>query len=250
MTQPFAHSPELEAVREDLFQNVPFNERIGSIAAGAALIGLAIWRRSWATLPLAAGGIALIQRGATGHCHLYEKLGINSRQLNSETGVPGNKGIKVREQIRIERPPADIYRFWRQLENLARFMEHVESVKEIDNLRSRWVVRGPVGTDLEWTATILTDHVDELISWESLPGAEVQNAGSVRFEPIAGGTATNVKVTLQFQPPAGVVGATVAKLLGEAPDQQLREDLQSLKRLMETKPATRRSRNGHTAHSG
>lgn len=242
-TQPLAQSRELNSIRDNLYTNVPANERIGSIAAGAALLGLALWRRSWATLPLALGGAALIHRGATGHCHLYEKLGINSRQLNNETGVRGNKGIKVCEEIRIARSPAEIYRFWRELENIARFMKHVESVEELDDLRSRWVVKGPAGTDLEWTATILTDHQDELISWESLPGAEVQNAGSVRFEPLENGAATNVKVTLQYQPPAGVVGATVAKLFGEAPDQQLRDDLQRLKELLEARSTTR-SRNG------
>jgi uncharacterized membrane protein len=243
-TQPFAESRELEAVREDLNINVPFNERVGSIAAGAALIGLAIWRRSWATLPLALGGAALIHRGATGHCQLYQRLGINSRQLNTESGVRGNKGMKLSEQITIAQPPEEVYSFWRQLENLAKFMEHVESVEELDDLRSRWVVKGPAGTDLEWTATILTDHPNELISWESLPGAEVQNAGSVRFESVDGGAATNLRVTLQYLPPAGMLGAAVAKIFGEAPDQQLRDDLQRLKELLEAKSTAGRARNG------
>jgi uncharacterized membrane protein len=231
-TQPFAHSRELDSIREDLLINVPSNERIGSIAAGATLIGLAIWKRSWPTLLLGLGGAALMHRGVTGHCNVYEKLGINSRQLNTEAGVPGNKGIKVSEQVTIERSAGEIYRFWRNLENLARFMQHVESVEEIDNLRSRWVVTGPAGTRLEWMATIVSDHENESISWESLPGAEVQNAGSVRFEQVTDNT-TNVRVTLQYQPPGGVVGAAVAKLFGEAPDQQLRDDLQSLKRVLE-----------------
>jgi uncharacterized membrane protein len=242
-SQPLADSRELDSVREELYHNVPSNERIGSIAAGAALIGLAIWKRSLGTMLLAAGGAALIHRGVTGHCHIYEKLGINSRQLNAETGVPGNKGIKINEEITIHRPATDIYRFWRQPENLARFMEHVKSVEEIDDLRSRWVVTGPAGTDLEWMATILTDHEDELISWESLPGAEVQNAGSVRFEPVDHDT-TRVRVTLQYQPPAGVLGAAVAKWFGEAPDQQLREDLGRLKQLLETTATTSVSPNG------
>src|SRR3954449_7529861 len=142
-TQPLAQSRELDLISEELQTNVPQNERIGSISAGAALIGLALWRRSWATLPLALGGAAMIHRGATGHCQLYQKLGINSRQLNTESGVPGNKGIKINEQIVIGRPAADIYRFWRQLENLSQFMEHVKSVEELDDVRSRWIVRGP-----------------------------------------------------------------------------------------------------------
>ena len=234
-TQPLANSRELDSIREELHLNVPFNERIGSIAAGAALIGLALWRRRGGSL-LLIGGAALLHRGITGHCQVYEKLRINSRQLNTETGVPGNKGIKVNEEVIIARPAAEIYRFWRQLENLPQFMPHVKSVEELDEHRSRWIVRGPAGSEVEWTAQVLTDHPGELISWESLPGAQVQNAGSVRFEPMDNET-TNVKVTLQYQPPAGALGAAVAKLFGEAPDQQLREDLQRLKQLLET-PAT------------
>src|SRR5215212_7574618 len=243
--QPFAESRELDSIRDELYTNVPNNERIGSIAAGAALIGLAIWKRNLGTLLLAAGGAALLNRGISGHCHVYQKLGINSRQLNTETGVPDNKGIKVSEQIVIGRPAADIYRFWRELENLSEFMDHVKSVEELDDLRSRWVVRGPAGSEVEWMATIVTDREGELISWESLPGAEVQNAGSVRFEPMSNDN-TRVKVTLQYQPPAGVLGATVAKMFGEAPEQQLRDDLQRLKVLLETPSPAGRSHNGRS----
>ena len=243
--QPFAESRELDSIRDELYTNVPNNERIGSIAAGAALIGLAIWKRNLGTLLLAAGGAALLNRGISGHCHVYQKLGINSRQLNTETGVPDNKGIKVSEQIVIGRPAADIYRFWRELENLSEFMDHVKSVEELDDLRSRWIVRGPAGSEVEWMATIVTDREGELISWESLPGAEVQNAGSVRFEPMSNDN-TRVKVTLQYQPPAGVLGATVAKMFGEAPEQQLRDDLQRLKDLLETPSPAGRSKNGRS----
>lgn len=243
--QPFAESRELDSIREELHRNVSFTERVGSITAGAALLGLALSRKSWSGLLLAVGGAALIRRGITGHCAMYEKLGINSRQLNTETGVPGNKGIKVSEEVTIARPALEVYRFWRQLENLPQFMKHVKQVEELDELRSRWVVRGPVDHEVEWTASIVTDHEGELISWESLPGAEVQNAGSVRFDDI-GPQLTRVKVTLQYQPPAGIIGAAVAKLLGEAPDQQLREDLDRLKQLLESKAPGGRSRQGRS----
>jgi uncharacterized membrane protein len=159
---------------------------------------------------------------------------LHSARLNTEAGVPGNKGIKVVQTVTVDRTPAEVYHYWRKLENLPRFMEHVEKVEELDPLRSHWVVKGPAGTHLEWNATIVTDHENELISWESLPGAEVQNAGSVRFEPVEGGAKTNVRVTLQYQPPAGVIGAAVAKLFGEAPDQQLTNDLAKFKSLIET----------------
>lgn len=184
---------------------------------------------------MSLGGAALLLRGATGHCMAYERLGINSARLNTETGVPGNKGIKVVHTTLVNRPPQEVYRYWRDLRNLAKFMEHVESVEELDQLHSRWIVKGPAGTRLEWKAKILTDHEDELISWESLPGAEVENAGSVRFEPVRGGAATHVKVALQYQPPAGALGAAVAKMFGAAPDQQLVADLTQFKTIMEEK---------------
>lgn len=230
--QPLADSPALDSVRVALDVNVTQPERIGSVAAGAGLVLYGASQRSLGGILLALVGGALLHRGVTGRCSVYEKLGVNSSQLNTETGVPGNKGIKVTREITVDRSPQDVYRFWRNLENLPKFMEHVQSVRQIDERRSHWIVNGPAGSEVEWTAQILTDRENSLISWESLPGAEVQNAGSVRFEPANNGQSTDVKVSLQYLPPAGVIGATVAKLFGEAPEQQLDEDLQRFKELL------------------
>jgi len=233
--QPFADNKALDQVRAELDINVPQAERIGSIAAGAGLVLYGASRRSFGGLLIALLGGALIHRGATGHCALYENLGINSRQLNTEQGVRGDKGIKVVKTITVARSPQEVYRFWRNLENLPRFMEHVESVRELDDRRSAWVVKGPMGHDVEWTAQIITDREGELIAWESLPGAEVQNAGSVWFQATNGGT--EVKVALQYQPPAGVLGATVAKIFGEDPERQLASDLERFKIAIESSSA-------------
>ena len=249
--QPFANNQALDSVRAAMNINVPQPERIGSLAAGAGLAAYGLSRRSLGGVLLALLGGALIKRGVTGHCEMYAAMGVNSRQLNSETGVPGNKGIKVVKSITVSRSPQEVYRYWRKLENLARFMNHVKSVTEIDERRSTWVVEGPMGTDLEWTAQIITDREGELISWESLPGAEVQNAGSVRFEGVGEGR-TELRVSLQYQPPAGVLGAAVAKLFGEDPEQQLDEDLARFKKLIEADavPAMS-SQNGNAGlHSG
>lgn len=231
--QPFADSKELDGVRAALNINVSQTERIGSVAAGAGLLLYGASRRSLGGALIALLGGALIHRGSTGHCSLYQKLGMNSRQLNTEQGVRGNKGIKVVKTITVARAPQEVYRYWRNLENLSRFMKHVESVREIDSRRSAWVVKGPLGHDVEWTAQIITDREGEMIAWESLPGAEVQNAGSVWFEPSGDGASTEVKVSLQYQPPAGAIGAMVAKFFGENPDQQLDEDLARFKTLIE-----------------
>lgn len=231
-TTPLADNPQLDELRHSLEQNVLFPERVASVAAGAGLIIYGASRRNLGGFLLALFGGALLYRGSTGYCSLYRQLGINSGQMNTEAGVPGNKGVKVEKFVTVTRTPQEVYQFWRKLENLPRFFQNVERVEEIDHQRSRWTVKGPAGAKLEWMARILTDRPGELISWESLPGAEVQNAGSARFEPAQGGTC--VKVTLQYQPPAGVVGAAVAKIFGEAPDQQLEKDLATLKQLLET----------------
>ena len=232
--QPFAESRELDGLRATLNINVPAMERIGSVAAGAGFVAYGLSRRSLGGFLIALLGGALIGRGASGHCAAYEMMGVNSRKLNPERGVPGNKGIKVVQSIAVARPPQEVYRYWRKLENLPLFMEHVESVRELDQRRSAWVVKGPMGHNVEWTAQIISDHPDQMISWESLPGAEVQNAGSVWFEPAGGGSSTELKVSLQYQPPAGVIGATVAKFFGEAPEQQLEADLSRFKKLIES----------------
>ena len=235
--QPFANVEQLrkplDTVRSALDINVTQPERIGSVAAGAGLVVYGASRKSFTGLLIALVGGALIRRGATGHCSVYQKLGVNSRQLNTESGVRGDRGIKVVKTITVSRPPEEVYRYWRNLENLPRFMNHVESVRELDSNRSAWVVKGPLGHNVEWTAHIITDRENEMLSWESLPGAEVQNAGSVWFQPAGDGSSTELKVSLQYLPPAGVIGATVAKFFGEAPEQQLEDDLGRFKKLIE-----------------
>jgi len=232
LPQSLADNPALESMTSRAQQNVAPVERIASAAIGAAAIGYGLSRWSVGGLLLAAIGGALVHRGMSGHCYAYDALGINTRERNTCAGVRGADGIKVTQSLTIGRSPAEVYQFWRRLENLPRFMKHVKTVEPIDEVQSRWVVKGPAGSQVEWTAKILADRENEVISWESLPGAEVQNAGSVWFEPAENG-GTEVKVILRYYPPTGRLGAAVAELLGEAPDQQLAEDLQRLKETLE-----------------
>jgi len=232
LSQLLADNPALKSMTSRTQQNVAPVERIASAAIGAAAIGYGLSRWSIGSLLLAAIGGGLVHRGISGHCYAYDVLGINTRERNTCAGTRGTDGIKVTQSVTIGRSPAEVYQFWRRLENLPRFMKHVETVEPIDELRSRWVVKGPAGSQVEWMAKILADRENEVISWESLAGAEVQNAGSVWFEP-ANNRGTQVKVLLRYYPPTGRVGAAVAELFGEAPDQQLAEDLQRLKRALE-----------------
>ncbi|SCF26544.1 Polyketide cyclase / dehydrase and lipid transport [Micromonospora purpureochromogenes] len=136
--------------------------------------------------------------------------------------------------VTVNRPASEAYRFWRDLENLPRFMAHLEAVRADDLRRSHWTARGPAGRLVGWDAEIVEDRPDELIAWRSLPGAQVPNAGRVRFVPAPGDRGTEVRVELGYAPPAGRVGRAVAKLFGEEPEQQIRDDLRRFKQVLET----------------
>jgi uncharacterized membrane protein len=141
--------------------------------------------------------------------------------------------IDVKKSVIINKSPEELYRYWRNFENLPRFMNHLESVKTLNDKRSHWVAKAPLGTTVEWDAEIIKEDEGKNIVWRSLEGADVENLGSVAF--ISGnGSGTEVKVTVQYNPPGGIVGATVAKFFGENPDQQLEEDLNRFKQVMET----------------
>ena len=210
-------------------------ERWVSMAAGAGLIVNGIRQRNLLSLGLAAVGGALLYRGATGRSWLYRLRGTSTagprRGPNAEIGH--NRGIKVEESITINQPPAELYQFWRNFENLPRFMDHVKSVEVRSDKHSHWDVKAPMGRTVSWDAEIINEVPNELIAWKSLDDADVPNAGSVRFKPAPGSFGTEVRVVLEYQPPAGRLGVTLAKLFGEEPTQQVKDDLRRLKQLME-----------------
>jgi uncharacterized membrane protein len=150
-------------------------------------------------------------------------------------GTAGRLGIRVDRTMTINRPRPEVFRFWRQLDNLPRFMEHLKSVELVDpeGKRSLWVAKGPLGSSIDWEAEIFEEKANELISWRSLPGAEVDNRGSVQFKDAPGGRGTEVHIRLTYDPPGGSAGAAFAKIFGEEPYQQIREDLRRFKQIME-----------------
>jgi uncharacterized membrane protein len=154
-------------------------------------------------------------------------------ERSDPVSVPHNRGFKIQKSVLIHRPVAEIYHFWRNFENLPRFMDHLQTVVVIDDKRSRWVAKGPAGTSVEWEAEIINEIRNEVIGWRSLENAQVANAGSVRFEEAFDGRGTILTVNLKYDPPAGALGAAVAKLFGEDPEKQIEEDLQRLKTMME-----------------
>jgi uncharacterized membrane protein len=145
----------------------------------------------------------------------------------------GSHGIHAHCSCVVNRRPEEVYSFWRNFENLPRFMRHLESVTDLGDGRSHWKVKGPAGMEVEWDATIVADVPNEVITWRSLENADVDNAGAVRFEAAPGGRGTIVRVNLEYNPIAGVLGAAIAKLFGEEPEQQLDDDLRRFKQVME-----------------
>jgi uncharacterized membrane protein len=157
-----------------------------------------------------------------------------AQRLSSTDADATGGNIQVQKTLIVNRSPEEIYRFWRDFQNLPRFMYHLESVRVTGEGRSHWVAKAPAGTTVEWDAEIIEDRPNELIAWRSLEGADVDNSGSVRFERATGGRGTLVRVQLEYNPPGGVLGATVAKLFGEEPLQQLNDDLRRFKQVIET----------------
>jgi uncharacterized membrane protein len=181
----------------------------------------------------AAGG--LLYRAATGRCQLYQALGVNTaaRAESGITSVRHGEGVKLEHAVAINRSPEELYGFWRNIENLPTFMKQLESVRVLDNGRSHWIVKAPAGKSVEWEAEIHNDLENHLIAWRSLPGADLNNAGSVHFRSLPDGR-TEVKVVMSYEPPFGRFGLEVAKLLGEDPLRQLQDDLWRFKQMMET----------------
>ncbi len=222
-------------------RNVGEVERMMSALAGGALLAAGLPRRSWTGAGLSVLGAALLHRGLSGYCAVFEAMGVNTHTgepLTNRLGrrkVPSGHAVKVRQSIRIDRPPAELYRFWRSLDNLPRIMSHLDTVQTINDRLSHWVVKPmPGAPTVEWDAEIINEIENERIGWRSLRGADVDNAGSVEFEPTGDGRSTNLTVTLQYSPPAGRLGAAVAKLFGEDPERLIAEDLQRFKQTMES----------------
>ena len=223
--------------------NVGQVERWLSMVAGGMLAAWGFKRRDTIGGTAALGAAELLYRGTTGHCHVYAALGVNhgrgkgtgiiaDQDSDTRQRLGGPRGIHVEEAVTINRPIADVFRFWRNFENLPQFMEHLESVAVREEGVSHWVARGPAWLRVEWDARIINELDNRLIAWQSLEGSTISTAGSVNFDVTEHGT--RVRVNLQYDPPGGRIGAAVARLFGEEPRQTIREDLRRFKRLLET----------------
>lgn len=207
--------------------NVSDTERLISGLLGGALCTFGFTGRGPGVISALAGG-SLLYRAITGNCMGYRLLGVSTAGPHGEAAsIPARAGVKVEEEVTINRPAGEVYREFRKFDQLPRFMTHLKEVRDLGNGKSHWVAKGPAGTSVEWDAQIVTERDGEVIAWKSLDGADVDTAGSVHFRSAAGGTV--MTVTLKYLPPGGKLGAAAARLFGAAPEQQLRDDLQRFK---------------------
>ena len=216
----------------EMRRNVGPTDRLISLGLGGCLTVAGLAGRKVEPISLLAGGY-LLYRGLTGNCCIYQALGVGTEGPSGpEAVIPARSGVKVEHAVTVNRPAAEVYRFWRDLPRLPRFMGHLKEVRETGGNKSHWVARGPLGMSVEWDAEVIEDRPNEVISWRSLPDSDVDTAGSVHFNRAPGG-GTKVLVELKYDPPVGKLGAWAANLFGEAPEQQVRDDLQRFKKLME-----------------
>ena len=224
----------------DVSANVSTAERVASAVTGGALLAYGIKRGDWMGTLLSIAGTTLAFRGATGYCPAYDSMGVDTSEKSFVSqGIKQTKAwfsgqkVEVVKSVTIDKSPAELYSFWHNFENLPQFMNHLESVKVLDAKRSEWTAKAPLGSEVTWNAVISEDRENELIAWTSYGDSEIKNSGRVEFQPTAD-RGTKVKVTINYEPPAGKIGALFAKLFGEEPEIQVAEDLRRFKRLMET----------------
>jgi uncharacterized membrane protein len=188
-------------------------ESWGSMLGGTALAVFGVSRRSWPGAAVAAAGGYLIYHG-----------------VSSRRAV---QAVDVRVSFTVNKPVEEVWRFWRNFANLPKFMTHLQTVQPTTAQYSYWTARAPMGTTVSWYAEILEEREHEYLVWQSLPGSDVHNRGSVEFRRAPGNRGTEIHVMLEYQPPGGRLGAAVASLFGESAEQQVREDLRHFKQLME-----------------
>lgn len=224
-------------------RNVGDLERVLSAAGGGALALLALRRRGVSGLALGVLGAELLRRGATGHCPLYDALGVStaSRDVDNRNDVTGRaatvnarKAIKIEQRIVVQRPADELYALWRDFSRLPRFMRHLDSVTCPDATHSHWVASLPGGKKVEWDAEIVNDVVGGLIAWKTVGSPDVPHAGSVHFTPLADSDATEVRVVYDYEPPAARTLGLIASHLGLTPETLLEDDLRRFKEVAES----------------
>lgn len=208
-------------------ENVNTTERLLSIAAGTFILYKGVkqlFSHPIIGLQEAAVGGVLLYRGATGFCPVYDKIGKDSTDLPA---------LRITERFIVDRPREEVYSFWRNFENLPRFMKHLHSVTELDATQSAWSANIPNDLlKIKWTAEITREEQNRYIGWQSVDGM-IDNAGKVEFADAINGLGTELNVEINYFPPAGNIGRGVAKLLNGLFENMVREDITNFKHYVE-----------------
>lgn len=216
--------------KEEATYNVSNFERGLSIAIGAWMLyrGLKKLPKSpISNLIKASSGAGILIRGITGFCPVYDYFDIDGNKTTS---------VNIRNTFIVNKPRSEVYAFWRKLENLPLFMRHLESVKELDNKRSQWQAKIPNNMlAIKWEAEIVKEEKDGLLSWQSLPGATIENAGKVEFRDALGDQGTELRIMITYRPPAGNIGSQVARLFNPLFEKMVKEDVTNFKQFIELK---------------
>ena len=225
--------------------NLEWPERYISIAAGAriALSGLAgIIKSPFSSIVKLGAGGYLLNRGVTGHCELYTRLGkVNTDPVN----------VNIRSSFTVDKPREEVYKFWRKLDNLPLFMQHLKSVEVIDEKRSHWVLKLPTGVaKVSWDAEIVKDEPNEMIGWSSVEGSMIDNAGKVRFKDAEDGKGTIIDVVITYQPPAGGVGLGVATVISPIFKKMVDDDVRNFKQYMDINDKPYQYSDGDSSQTG
>lgn len=213
------------ASKSSLKTNVSALERILMVTSGAYLVYNALSTEKKSITKAGAGG-AMLLRGISGYCPVYDAAGhlMNDKSSN----------INIRFNTVINKPVSEVFAFWRNLENLPKFMNHLESIKTIDSTVSEWTAKGPAGIgSVSWKAKIVKDRKNKLLSWNSLEDSTVRNAGKVVFREK--GNATELDITISYHAPLGIAGESAAKLLNPYFEKLVKDDISSVKSYLESK---------------
>ena len=221
-----------KSVIPGLEENVGLFERILMVAAGSYLMYNALsGKKKKVGQSIAAGG--MLARGISGYCPVYDMTTNQGGQLKSSN-------VNIRTSTTIDKPVKEVYAFWRRLENLPKFMKHIESINQTDKITSEWKAKGPAGIGtLTWRSQILMDEKNKLLSWHSLPESTIDNAGKVYFKDL--GESTELNITISYRAPLGVAGETAAKWLNPLFERMVKNDIESLKSYLETDDTSRKN---------
>ena len=227
--------------------NVGQTERMVSVGLGAFLLSSGL--NNLTSHPIRGlvrtiiGG-ALLYRGVSGNCPMYSALG-------KTKGVSHTQAINIRTGLIVNKPKDEVYAFWRKLENLPLFMKHLASVTEIDSKHSHWEADIPGGIGrIKWNAEIVKEEEGSLIGWQSIPNSTINNAGKVSFREALGGQGTELEVVITYHPPAGELGAGIAKSLNPVLEKMIRQDIMNFKDYIETKHQSAASNYSTSSQSG